>query len=365
MIIAAINWQIGYILPLYALVLGGYFIVTIILRGSVSNAAAIDNNNSPTFASSIAFVVTAVASYLLAFTMGYYLWRASLLPAILRWRWMFLSHSGEHLPFPLSIYLCSFPYSELLRMALFCILVLPLWIPLLMSIALCSLCYLIGVRWPPALRLLGSAFTKLEFRGWKFRINLASRNMDNYAIIRIQYDEALATNMLSNQCCLPRIDAVSSEVQSDASADQSNCYPVRCRPCCHTADMANGCCSCSSTCCQPPQYTAIYTGYVDDFWRPVGTGGQWRDLQPGGEVLIGEWRNGIPVGPFRSREQSQGGGLFAAVKIGYFECSVGPMARVHSTISWRTLGECLFGLARYSNHCRMEPNITVNVMVVF
>ncbi|KJP89358.1 hypothetical protein AK88_01024 [Plasmodium fragile] len=62
-------------------------------------------------------------------------------------------------------------------------------------------------------------------------------------------------------------------------------------------------------------YIIFYIGELDDHGRPHGFG-YWRGINLEGEVLIGYWFHGIPVGPFKCRDFKTGSG-FMCIKIGY------------------------------------------------
>ncbi|CRG98430.1 conserved Plasmodium protein, unknown function [Plasmodium relictum] len=59
----------------------------------------------------------------------------------------------------------------------------------------------------------------------------------------------------------------------------------------------------------------FYIGELDNKGRPHGFG-YWRGINSEGEVLIGYWFHGIPVGPFKCRDFKTGSG-FMCIKIGY------------------------------------------------
>ncbi|SOV21899.1 conserved Plasmodium membrane protein, unknown function [Plasmodium sp. DRC-Itaito] len=62
-------------------------------------------------------------------------------------------------------------------------------------------------------------------------------------------------------------------------------------------------------------YIIFYIGELDKKGRPHGFG-YWRGINLEGEVLIGYWYHGIPVGPFKCRDFKTGSG-FMCIKIGY------------------------------------------------
>ncbi|EUD66641.1 hypothetical protein C922_02962 [Plasmodium inui San Antonio 1] len=62
-------------------------------------------------------------------------------------------------------------------------------------------------------------------------------------------------------------------------------------------------------------YIIFYIGELDEQGRPHGFG-YWRGINLEGEVLIGYWFHGIPVGPFKCRDFKTGSG-FMCIKIGY------------------------------------------------
>ncbi|KAK2194661.1 Protein of unknown function DUF900 [Babesia duncani] len=60
-----------------------------------------------------------------------------------------------------------------------------------------------------------------------------------------------------------------------------------------------------------------YIGQVNSKFKPNGFG-YWRGTLPQGEMLIGCWENGLPLGPFKSRELKSGSG-FTNCLIGWME----------------------------------------------
>ncbi|CAD2109674.1 hypothetical protein YYG_02369 [Plasmodium vinckei petteri] len=69
-------------------------------------------------------------------------------------------------------------------------------------------------------------------------------------------------------------------------------------------------------------YIIFYIGELDRKGRPHGFG-YWRGIHSEGEVLIGYWYHGIPVGPFKCRDLKTGSG-FMCIKIGYGRTSCEP-----------------------------------------
>ncbi|CXI77483.1 conserved Plasmodium protein, unknown function [Plasmodium berghei] len=69
-------------------------------------------------------------------------------------------------------------------------------------------------------------------------------------------------------------------------------------------------------------YIIFYIGELDRKGRPHGFG-YWRGIHSEGEVLIGYWYHGIPVGPFKCRDLKTGSG-FMCIKIGYGHTSCEP-----------------------------------------
>lgn len=59
----------------------------------------------------------------------------------------------------------------------------------------------------------------------------------------------------------------------------------------------------------------LYRGQCDPQGRPHGFG-EWRDDSTAGECLKGYWAQGLPVGPFRSRESGTGN-AFSAIRVGF------------------------------------------------
>ncbi|EDL43740.1 hypothetical protein, conserved [Plasmodium vivax] len=72
----------------------------------------------------------------------------------------------------------------------------------------------------------------------------------------------------------------------------------------------------------PNVHIIFYIGELDDQGRPHGFG-YWRGINLEGEVLIGYWFHGIPVGPFKCRDFKTGSG-FMCIKIGYGRTSCEP-----------------------------------------
>ncbi|KAJ3124534.1 hypothetical protein HK098_001083 [Nowakowskiella sp. JEL0407] len=65
-----------------------------------------------------------------------------------------------------------------------------------------------------------------------------------------------------------------------------------------------------------------YKGEKNEDNVPHGIG-EWIDSTAQGERLVGYWENGIPVGPFRSREYGTGNG-FASIRIGFVKTGAEP-----------------------------------------
>ena len=61
------------------------------------------------------------------------------------------------------------------------------------------------------------------------------------------------------------------------------------------------------------------------------------DQLQGGEVLVGYWEDGVPTGPFFSREQSRDGGTFSCIRIAFMGLSRAPFRKMASAVQARNL----------------------------
>ncbi|OII72899.1 uncharacterized protein cubi_00871 [Cryptosporidium ubiquitum] len=61
--------------------------------------------------------------------------------------------------------------------------------------------------------------------------------------------------------------------------------------------------------------TSWYLGEINEDGRPHGFG-RWREDDYYGEILVGFWKNGHPIGPFKTRECRSGSG-FICLKLGF------------------------------------------------
>lgn len=68
--------------------------------------------------------------------------------------------------------------------------------------------------------------------------------------------------------------------------------------------------------------TFSYRGSIGPDGKPHGWG-EWKDSAFAGECLTGWWENGIPVGPFRSRETGTGN-AFKVIRVGFVSCANKP-----------------------------------------
>jgi len=71
----------------------------------------------------------------------------------------------------------------------------------------------------------------------------------------------------------------------------------------------------NGVCCSPKRRHFQYQGERDESGRPHGHG-VWRDNSYHGEVLDGEWRDGVPVPPFMSRVFGSGA-ITMGLRVGY------------------------------------------------
>ncbi|KAF7456607.1 putative membrane protein [Cryptosporidium felis] len=73
--------------------------------------------------------------------------------------------------------------------------------------------------------------------------------------------------------------------------------------------------------------TSWYLGEVNEDGRPHGFG-RWREDDYHGEILVGFWKNGHPVGPFKTRECRSGSG-FICLKLGFCRTEAGPTPNLY------------------------------------
>ncbi|EEA04746.1 uncharacterized protein CMU_038120 [Cryptosporidium muris RN66] len=68
--------------------------------------------------------------------------------------------------------------------------------------------------------------------------------------------------------------------------------------------------------------TSWYLGEINEEGRPHGFG-RWREDDYHGEILVGFWKDGYPVGPFKTKECRSGSG-FVCLRLGYCNTDSGP-----------------------------------------
>ncbi|KAH8741502.1 hypothetical protein FG386_003144 [Cryptosporidium ryanae] len=73
--------------------------------------------------------------------------------------------------------------------------------------------------------------------------------------------------------------------------------------------------------------TSWYLGEVNEDGRPHGFG-RWREDDYHGEILVGFWRNGHPIGPFKTRECRSGSG-FICLKLGFCRTEVNTSPNIY------------------------------------
>eukprot|EP00873_Tetraselmis_striata_P037052 jgi/Tetstr1/457316/TSEL_043920.t1 len=102
-----------------------------------------------------------------------------------------------------------------------------------------------------------------------------------------------------------------------------------------------------------------YSGHIDEEGRPDGFG-VWDDQHPQGESLEGYWKNGLPVGPFRSRETGSGSG-FVRIRVGFVTCREESITDIKCMPSYApfTMGvasaECCVSGAFFHEHPLLTP----------
>lgn len=77
-----------------------------------------------------------------------------------------------------------------------------------------------------------------------------------------------------------------------------------------------------------PPNTYSYEGQVNAEGLPHGYGVFRDSEQQISEILVGYWRNGLPIAPFHSREQSANGGTFVGTRIGFITMTTVPFDKV-------------------------------------
>ncbi len=255
LIIIAINWQIGHIVKIYTLIVLIFTIISLIIRG-----VSPELTNSETIALAALVFVTCT---FLCLVMAFYLWHTFLLPAILKWYWNHLQNE-----YKTSLHSAgAFPYMKSIVVLIFLICVVPLWLPMLLSLILAVIFVFLGVIQPFGLDLM-----KMKYSCWDFTIIDEQHHESGIYELSVQYT-----------------------IKNVFSIEYIRNFFVK-------------------------KYTYLYKGYVDEDGRPSGFG-LWTDTESGGEVLEGYWQQGFPVGPFRSREQLRVGGTFSCVRIGFTSCS--------------------------------------------
>lgn len=73
--------------------------------------------------------------------------------------------------------------------------------------------------------------------------------------------------------------------------------------------------------------TSWYLGEINEEGRPHGFG-RWREDDYYGEILVGFWKNGHPVGPFKTRECRSGSG-FICLKLGFCRTEASPTPNLY------------------------------------
>ncbi|KAK6590775.1 hypothetical protein RS030_132046 [Cryptosporidium xiaoi] len=103
--------------------------------------------------------------------------------------------------------------------------------------------------------------------------------------------------------------------------------------------------------------TSWYLGEVNEEGRPHGFG-RWREDDYHGEILVGFWRNGHPIGPFKTRECRSGSG-FICLKLGFCrtEANTSPNIYGYADIECSVSGQFFRGFPI----CHIYPAPTTGV----
>ena len=221
-----------------------------------------------------------VTAGLLADLVAYYLWSVFLLPAILRWQWSKLQNKdGERI--------LAFPIFRLICFLVYAVLVLPLWILIVGSYILLFILQLLGM---PFVARSAFEFMTLHQSAWDFTLLRHDSDYYSYSTLDLAISYKFAT---WRTAITPYI----------ARANASN--------------------------------TFTYVGEVNASGIPEGFG-KYRDSEHQvSEILVGQWKNGLPVAPFHSREQSDFGGTFVGIRIGFVCMTTVPMDAVTRCTNFR------------------------------
>lgn len=284
LILIATFWQVGLMIPLFLIILVLSAIVTIVL-------ASIEGTGR-TLAQVIVSLVTTI---LLADIICYYSWTSLLLPGILQFvgsrdhKGKSDTAEGERV----NIFAeeAQFPYVSVILLAILSVLLLPLWVPILLSYCLFFLLQIVGLN---VINRSHFEFLMLSKDSYDFQLQEYSINEDGG----------------------PSVVAISYRLKPAVSFKFVH---------------------------QEPFKTFTYRGMLDENGLPHGEG-QYCERTDGDEILNGIWREGYPIAPFTSREQRTkgAGGSFSGKKVLFVNTSASSPIRHSSALKFQ---EPVYGIA--------------------
>ena len=327
LIIIALWWSVQHMLEAFFLVLTSSSITTLIIR----NVMFRSTNQLLALA-----ITNLVAAILLAAIVFNSIWLYDFIPNFTAWRFrnMKVGSSGRTRRSSLA----SFPWMATMRLILFVVLVLPLWLPLLAVFVLAFF-----------LQFLGAPIDVLFPYAALFKLNRNFYQLDIISVRYVKKDEASTQScalapstdtpltvgedgvQMQRAMSLSHSNEDDKEATFSAPSIDANRVPDRSPSFGANTQSERGVPShinieatympvpsvCSferyvtgnAHCCVRPM-KFVYTGAVNKEGRPHGYG-TYRDSDPNGELLAGWFQDGIPHGVHRSREFKNVSGIFS------------------------------------------------------
>ena len=261
LVLIAIFWNVG------SMVLWFFIVVLLATVVDLSTQKMINDKERMRFALS---VLRYTATSVLGLIVLTCFWNYDFVPSFVRWRFGKMQTAHSHIMRTRA----SFPIWTFARFLFLLLIMMPVWIPVLIALAVIVLASFMGL--PTEIFFPFDVLFRLEPNYWKMTVAELNYEYDDGSFIRtrIQYG-------CERKGCLAFFGL--PYLQPDAA-----CFSYE------------GACS------------------LEDH-LPHGDG-IWRDSDNAGEFLRGQWNDGLPLAPFESREYKTGG-VFKAVRIGAITCS--------------------------------------------